>query len=215
MPCRPKKILWLKLTAFLTLSIVSSESFSSSYFSVKGGLASPDKIYDETRYNFAKFDFESGPAISFAIGKNNGSFAYELELSRRTLDAAELYSPATGIEPMSGHQAQTGLLINGYYDIYDSEKLTVNVSAGLGQTLIEWNNIATPSFSAINDSDKVTTYKLGIGLVVRINDKFQVPIEYSKLLIDDLTIKDGNGTEGTINNQNVVIFNIGLTYLFN
>ena len=215
MSCRTKKILWLKLTAFLAFALISSKSFSSSYVTVKGGLASPDKIYEETRYNFAQFDFKNGSSFSLAIGKNKGPFSYELEISHRTLDATELYSPATGIESTSGHQTQTGLLLNGYYDIYDGEMLSANISAGLGQTLIDWNDIASQSFSAINDSDKVTTYKIGIGLLVKFNDKLSLPLEYSRLIIDDITIKDGNGTVGTINNQNIVIFNIGLTYTFN
>ena len=193
---------------------MSSRSFGSSYFSVKGGYAVPDKIYDETRYDFARFDFGNGTNISVAAGKKYELVALELELSHRELESEELYNGAVGVDPMSGHAAQTGLLLNGYYGFYTGNNFTSAISIGIGKTKIEWNNVASPTFTPINDNNEVTTYKVGIIIGLHFNNTCSMLLEYSRLYLDDLTIKDGNGATGTLNNQDVNVFTVGLKYTF-
>ena len=199
---------------FCVMFVSSVHATGSPFIATKLGKAIPASKYEETNFNFIEFYFDSGINISMSGGIEYDKFYVELEYSKRKFDAGSFDTLATDNEPLTGNQDQTSIFLNGYYYLYKNKLFSTVLGVGLGKTKIEWKDVSSTTSLIVNDSDTVNSYKITLGVGIKITESIKLETDFSRLFIDDITLNDKYGDVGNLNNQDIDIFSVGVRYTF-
>ena len=131
-------------------------------------------------------EFDTGVAIGVALGYDFSKFRVEGEMSYQKNDVSQIGSQGVFFNN-TGKAVAFSFLINGYYDYINSSAFTPYISAGLGFTQIEFNDIdiSGAGFSGSDDSDTVFAYQLGIGVGYSVTEKITIDVRYRYIGTED------------------------------
>lgn len=128
--------------------------------------------------------FDNAANFSAALGKEITDKARaELELSYRKTDLDNL--SALGVSgDVDGDLKTTALMVNGYYDVMSSGKISPYLTAGLGlaKHSVSTTNTTLPGpvvVTGLSDDDTVIAYKLGAGVDFKAGANTSVFTQYN------------------------------------
>ena len=146
------------------------------------------------------FDFDTGHALSVAIGRSFGNFRVEGELSYRRNKTGNI---SNAVDPVGGGgitdvdvdadlTALSGMA-NAYYDFETTGKLTPFVMAGLGgaRLTLDADSLANEAWS-FDESDTVFAYQAGGGVGYAVAPDTDVTLSYRYFATADPTFDAGD-----------------------
>ncbi|ACF46944.1 porin family protein [Prosthecochloris sp. ZM] len=143
--------------------------------------------YSERDEYQLEVDFDSGIALTGALGYDFGSTRLEAELGYQSNDAAEIRWYEDGFDDsydayeLSGDVSLTTLMLNGYYDIKpsDASDLEIFLTAGIGAAFY------TLDFGEVDDDEyrgtyhgSTLAYQIGAGLAYAVSSELTVEARY-------------------------------------
>jgi opacity protein-like surface antigen len=165
-------------------------------------------------FTIGETSLDTGLGVTGGIGHAYGNgFRTEIELGYRTNDFDEI--KGTGFfagerASLNGDVSAFSLMVNGYYDLATTGRITPFVGGGLGFARVALDN---SDFFGIDDNDTVFAYQLAIGGSINLNPQLNLDLQYRFLGTSDPEFRDDEGfkwkTEYTTHNLMV-----GLRYSF-
>ena len=174
------------LTLFLSAPVYSAEGL---YVSGNFGfaMASDSDLTNSTVPGTTiNTEFDTGLALGAALGYDFNKFRVEGEISYQKNDVNQIGLQGVPFNN-NGEVVAFSFLINGYYDFINSSAFTPYISAGLGFTQVEFNDldISGAGFSGSDDADTVFSYQLGIGVGYAVTKKVTIDVKYRYLGTED------------------------------
>jgi opacity protein-like surface antigen len=178
-----KKII-LMITGCAMLLSISSVAYSAEgpYVSGNLGFAVPNDsdITDSTIPGGSlNIESDTGPALGVAVGYDFGTTRVEGEIAYQKNDFDKTSIAGVGFN-LTGDTSSLALLLNGYYDFTNESAFTPFISAGIGFSRVEVNdmNISGSGIPGSNDDDTVFAYQVGAGVGYTVNEKITVDVKY-------------------------------------
>ncbi|MBW1616042.1 MAG: porin family protein [Deltaproteobacteria bacterium] len=136
--------------------------------------------FDSNNPQDVELEYDSGIVLGAAAGYDFGSARIEGELAYQQNDIDKIKSVNQENE-VSGDVSSFALLINGYYDFYNSTKFTPFVTAGIGFTKIGLED------KSDNDKDEYTVfaYQIGAGIGYALTEKVTIESKYRYFATSD------------------------------
>jgi len=212
------KKLTLSLTCFLffiltTHAIAGNEKIIPAnpsdgyYVSFHGGVAFLDDsdITDDEQLSGEKLngEFDTGYAVDVAIGYKHETQRIEGEVSYQQNDFDKVSYLGDGTKADGDISALT-FLFNYYFDIPTKFALKPFITAGIGVSRIDVNDLSFSdiSESEFNDHDTVLAYQFGIGASIALSESVDVELKYRYFATQD---PDFDSTEAEIWSNNVLL----------
>jgi OOP family OmpA-OmpF porin len=181
------KIKGLFVTVFLLVTLFSVPVFANGpYIGVEGGLAVPgttDWVHSISTLVIAGGDAEldTGFAIGGTVGYSFTNFRIEGELVYRNNDFDQV--KALGISSSAtGEVSVTSLLLNAYYDIEVSERISPYLGVGAGWSWASADLAVEPfgfELKLIDDeSDSSPAVQLAVGIGISITPAVIIDVGY-------------------------------------
>ncbi len=158
---------------------------------------------DET--SMVSFEFDSGIALTGALGYDFGTTRLEAELGYQTNDAASITLQEGGksddvyTTDAFGNVSLTTFMFNGYYDIkpMDDSDVEIFLTAGVGAAFVNFDEVG-PGWDDDEFDDEMTStfsettwaYQLGAGVAVPVGDNIVVDARYRYFDSADITSRD-------------------------
>ena len=203
-----KKVLSLLVAAVLVMGW-SATSFAGKNFYASGnvGMAWFDDAtatgVEGDEDDTVDLSFDSGIALTGAIGCDFGSTRLEAELGYQTNDVStvtESDGKATNTEEGYGDVSLTTFMFNGYYDIkpMDDSDFEIFLTAGIGAAFVNVDEVGPqvyPSGGFDDDysstfSETTWAYQIGAGVGIPVGDGIMVDARYRYLSTADVTTRD-------------------------
>jgi opacity protein-like surface antigen len=188
-----KKVFCTSLVAATFVFTASAYSADGVYISADVGMAlaeDADMGVEGDPFELST-EFDSGLAVTGAIGYRLGSFRMEAEVGYQENDLDEWSAFGVGV-PLKGDMNATSFLANGYYDFANSSRFTPFVTAGIGMANVEINDLAIPGsgLQPTSDDDTVFAWQVGAGVSYAVNANFDLEVKYRYFMTDDLEFED-------------------------
>lgn len=205
-----KKALSLLIAAVLVMGW-SSQSFAADHY-VSGNIglawfsddtATPVESDEDKTVDFT---FDSGIALTAAIGCDYGSTRLEAELGYQKNDLSSIafyddgddFGPEEGV----GNVSMTTFMLNGYYDIQpmDNSNIELFLTAGVGAAFVHFDE-AGPGLDYSDGvfvaddytstfSETTWAFQLGAGVAIPVGDDLVLDARYRYFNAADITSRD-------------------------
>ncbi len=199
------------------LSANAAEKDQGLYFSIGAGYSLPGTQNDQ--YG-GSWDFTNGPVAKGALGYSfeaspDINLRTEFELSYRKY-AGDSHKSVNGtVKDLSGNISYLSGMVNGLCDFKTGTGFTPYIGVGLGMSQVTWSDVKIAGYSyGLDDSDNVFAYQAMGGVGYALTDSVTLDLEYRYFHAQDVSVKDRDGTIGTLDNNTNHSFLIGLRYLF-
>ncbi len=188
-------------TGCAILFSLSSTAYSNwpigPYLSLNGGAVAPNASDAKETGGTIEFESDLGLALAASLGYDFGLLRMESELAyqQNDLDAINITWAGISDHEASGDISGISGLLNGYYDFVNPTPLTPFVSAGIGFTKVELNDINLPVNGAniVVDDDPDGTavaYQIGGGFSYAVNHRLALDLKYRYFSAIDLKLED-------------------------
>lgn len=159
----------------------------------------------------ATMEFDSGVALSAAVGYRIQNFRFEGEIGYQLNDFDQQEAFGLDID-LGGDLTSLSFLANVYYDFPTNSKFTPFISAGLGLVQVDINDLHIPGSpqEPYNDDDTVFAGQVGAGVSYAVNEMIDLEVKYRYFMADDLEFSDGSTLDGP-SSHNVYL---GMRYTF-
>ncbi len=211
-----KKALSLLIAAVLVIGW-SSQSFAGNpYASANIGIAwfedATATQVEGDEDDTVDFSFDSGIALTAALGYDFGTTRLEAEFGYQKNDVSSLtfdfYDDYYGedfviTDDATGSVSLTTFMLNGYYDIQPMGDSGVEIflTAGIGAAFVHFDEVGpgynTYEYDYYSDPDYTSTfsettwaYQLGAGVAVPVGDNIMVDARYRYFNTADITSRD-------------------------
>jgi opacity protein-like surface antigen len=195
------------LSASLLL-LSSSFAFGANGLYVSGNLGvgfASDSDITESGFPPVEVSFDTGFAVAGAIGTAIDAFRVEGAVAYQQND----FDKAMGIVDLEGDISALSFLVNGYYDFDTKSAWTPYLTAGLGFSMIDVNDLGIAGEGdRMSDDDTVFAYQLGAGIGYAVNDAVTLDASYRYFATSD---PDFSGTEAEVASHNIFF---GVRYSF-
>jgi opacity protein-like surface antigen len=189
-----KKVLCTSLVAASFVFTATAYSADGMYLSADVGMALAEDadVGVEGEPEVMSIEFDSGVAVTGAIGYRMGNVRMEAEIGYQNNDTDQISYSFLSL-PLSGDMTATSFLANGYYDFTNSSRFTPFVTAGLGMAEVEIDDLTVPGSGepAASDDDTVFAWQVGAGVSYAVNANLDLEMKYRYFVIDDVEIFDG------------------------
>ena len=211
-----KKALSLLIVALLVMGWSAQSYAGNTYASANIGIVwFEDATATQVEGNeddTVDFSFDSGIALTAAIGCDFGSTRLEAELGYQKNDVSSLtfdfYDDYYGedftiSEDGTGNVSLTTFMLNGYYDIkpMDNSDIEIFLTAGVGAAFVHFDEVG-PGYDPYEHdyyydphytstfSETTWAYQLGAGIAVPVGDGIMVEARYRYFDTADFTSRD-------------------------
>jgi opacity protein-like surface antigen len=204
-----KRLIFVAICLFLFLS--SSYALGADGTYVSGNIAigfASDSDISETGFPTVEASFDTGFAIAGAIGTSFNTFRFEGEISyqKNDFDEAKLMGEAVQLQ---GDMSALNFLVNGYYDFNTNSPWTPYLTAGLGLSKIDVNDLdVVGGNDPTDDDDIVFAYQLGAGIGYGISENLTIQAGYRYFATAD---PDFSGTEAEVASHDIYL---GMRFYF-
>ncbi len=201
----------------LALSAEAAEKDQGLYLSIGAGYSLPGTQNDQ--YG-GSWEFNNGQIAKGALGylfnvSSGMNLRTEFELSYRKY-AGDSHKSSNGtVKDLSGNISYLSGMVNGLCDFKTGTGFTPFIGIGLGMSNVTWSDVKIAGyFYGLDDSDNVFAYQIIGGMGYALTDSVTLDLEYRYFHAQDVSIRDSDGTIGTLDNNTNHSFLIGLRYLF-
>ncbi|MBB5348455.1 porin family protein [Desulfoprunum benzoelyticum] len=189
-----KKVLCTSLVAATFIFTATAYSADGVYVSADVGMAfaeDADVGVEGEPINLS-MEFDSGVAVTGAIGYRMGNVRMEAEIGYQNNDTDEIGYSIWSM-PLSGDMTATSFLANGYYDFTTGSRFTPFITAGIGMAEVEMDDLDYPGSGepSASDDDTAFAWQVGAGVSYAVNANFDLEVKYRYFVIDDVEILDG------------------------
>lgn len=168
-------------------AFMPTDSDLSSPFFASEGIASAEISYD------------TGMALSLALGQDLDSVRVEGELSYKTADMDKLSATGffgeSGSGPIDGDISSLSVMCNAWKDIKTGGTVTPYVGLGIGFAKLD------AELEGESESDTVFAYQLGLGLGIALQENLILDLSYRYFATSD---PDFDGLEAEFASNNVM-----------
>jgi len=201
-----KRIIAVSVCLLLILSSSYALGADGVYVSGNIGIGMvSDSDISETGSPTIDVSFDYGFGIAGAIGTTIDDFRIEGAIAYQQND----FDEALGLVPLAGDITALTFLVNGYYDFNSSSPWTPYLTAGLGFSKIEVNDLdVAGGTDPLNSDDTVFAYQLGAGIGYAVSDNVTIDARYNYFATEDPNF---DGTEAEVASHNILL---GIRYNF-
>ena len=205
-----KKMLSLLVAAVLVMGWSAPSFAGNPYASANIGIAWFEDATatavegdEDDKDDTVGLEFDSGIALTGALGYDFGSTRLEAELGYQTNDVStvtESNSKDTNTEDGYGDVSLTTFMFNGYYDIkpMDDSDVEIFLTAGIGAAFVNVNEVGPEVYpwGGFDDDDSSTfsettwAYQVGAGVSIPVGNGIMVDARYRYFNTADVTTRD-------------------------
>jgi opacity protein-like surface antigen len=173
----------------LVLLSTTTSSAENVYGRFSLGLAAPveSDLLGTTFPGVAvKTKYKQGLDVEGVIGYAFEKTRVEMGLAYQKNDFDNAHFQGTDVS-MKGELSILSVLINGYYDFNNRSAFTPYVSAGIGFSRIQVNDLIIPGAGIpyTDDDDNVFSYQLGLGVAYEIDENVSIDLGYRNFTPSD------------------------------
>lgn len=172
-------------------------SADGPYVGVNIGITMPsDSDLSEAGFPDAELSFDSGLAISAAVGQKIGIGRIEAEIGYKTSDLDEISFSGVGSFPVNGDASVLSFMGNGYIDFDANPTIKPYIMAGLGVAQL---TVDSTDLEADDEDDTVFAYQAGVGCGFALNKTITLDVSYRYMGTSDADFSDTEATYGSHN----------------
>lgn len=195
------------------------------------GAAAADGLYGGAFYASADqddFDFgtalgtvtttvDDGSGLGFVLGRELGSFRYELEWSMRDFDVRDHILGGAALPGPTGEIDATTYFFNGYYNFNAEGRVSPFLGAGVGYADAELDDFGVaPVPAVLSDDDSGFAWQLIAGVDFKLNENARLFVDYRRITADGLEVTVTPGAGGVSSELDVEMqsLNAGFRWVF-